>query len=488
MTVVKKLTSSRENIILAAMIHDKEALGRIVPIWSRDPLKAESSNIISQLCVDYFSRYGKAPRRHINGLARLWGEESDNTALVSLVERHLDVLREAQRGKYDVPTRQALDVFDKHMKEIRLRRLADSIQAHLDVGRLEDAEEVYKAGLSAQNRGAEDNEDCFHLEDDRDLTCTFEEEDVNLFSYGQELNKFWGNSLQRESFISLISPEGTGKSYWLMDMAYRAVQQRCRVAFFEVGDMSRRQIKRRWAARMAKHPRYPGEYQWPASMDKQGRVQHSTLSFQSGMDGGIVLAARDALRGNFIKSKNSYFYLSSRPAGTLSVSMMETILNNLEANHGWIADCVFIDYADLLAPPKGRYTEKRDQIAENWLQLRYIALKKKCLLVTATQCNREGYDARYGLRMRHVSEEKRKLSHVSHMVGINVTDEEKEEEKYRLNMLKGRDMSFKPNQFACCAGCLALGNPAVVSVFPVDYNPKGTSTKHTKNGRVREEA
>ena len=82
-------------------------------------------------------------------------------------------------------------------------------------------------------------------------------------------------------------------------------------------------------------------------------------------------------------------------------------------------DVVVVDYADILRPPPGRM-EPRDQANEVWKQLRALSSALHCLVVTATQANRAGYD-RELLGMTNISEDKRKLAHANGVIGINMT-------------------------------------------------------------------
>jgi hypothetical protein len=85
-------------------------------------------------------------------------------------------------------------------------------------------------------------------------------------------------------------------------------------------------------------------------------------------------------------------------------------------------------------------------------------------VVTATQTDADSYDAKV-LKRGNFSEDKRKYAHVTGMVGINQTDREKAEGLYRLNWVVLRELEFSESKCVWTAGCLAIGNPAIVSTF-----------------------
>jgi hypothetical protein len=65
----------------------------------------------------------------------------------------------------------------------------------------------------------------------------------------------------------------------------------------------------------------------------------------------------------------------------------------------------------------------------------------------------------------HFSEDKRKMAHVTGMVGINQTRREKERGVYRLNWVVLREGEFIEEHCVHVAGCLGLANPAMKSAF-----------------------
>lgn len=83
-------------------------------------------------------------------------------------------------------------------------------------------------------------------------------------------------------------------------------------------------------------------------------------------------------------------------------------------------------------------------------------------MLTATQADAASFDANL-ITSSNFSEDRRKLDHVTAMIGINSTDEEKECGIYRLNHIKRRDDDFSVGQVVYTASCLAMANPAVRS-------------------------
>lgn len=126
-------------------------------------------------------------------------------------------------------------------------------------------------------------------------------------------------------------------------------------------------------------------------------------------------------------------------------------------------NCVIVDYADIMAAADTKF-EKRDQVNQTWIRLRALSQRNRCLVLTATQIKAEGFDA-WLLGREHFSEDNRKYNHVTGMVGINQTDKEKENGIYRLNWILGRQLKFAEKKCVWTAGCLATGEPFLLSSF-----------------------
>ena len=163
-----------------------------------------------------------------------------------------------------------------------------------------------------------------------------------------------------------------------------------------------------------------------------------------------------------VKSKHSYLKLSCHPNSTLKVSGIRSILETW-AQDEWVPDVIVIDYADILdMSHKG--LEGRDCINQAWKELRALSQYYHCLVITATQTDAAAFDTGL-LRRKNFSEDKRKFSHVTGMMGINQTDDEKEMGLYRFNWLKLRDGVYSETRCVNVANCLALANPMIKSCW-----------------------
>jgi hypothetical protein len=299
------------------------------------------------------------------------------------------------------------------------------------------------------------------------LSLLDEEESEVMVHYPQGLGEFFGPHLQRDGFISFMAPEKRGKSFWLLDLAWRAVLERRRTMFYSVGDMSEKQMQWRFATRIARRPRFAGEIRVPYEIKKlkghESDVQRRVKTFKDRLFKSELRAGIQRVEQKVASQKA---FIKTYCASNSSTSVAD-IRADIEGKirEGWVPDVVVIDYADILAPEPGTSGQDyRHQINVTWQALRKLSQDYHVLLVTATQSDASSYKA-IVLRREHFSEDKRKLSHVTGIIGINQIEEEKLKGVYRLNWIVLREGSYSESRCVHVAGCLAIANPAIVSAW-----------------------
>jgi hypothetical protein len=108
---------------------------------------------------------------------------------------------------------------------------------------------------------------------------------------------------------------------------------------------------------------------------------------------------------------------------------------------GWRPDVTIVDYMDILAPEPDAPKEHRHQLDHTWKVARRFSQERKCLLLSATQSDAASYGKSI-TTMMNFSENKRQLGHVSGMIGINHTDEEKMEGGLNAGLVVAREKDF----------------------------------------------
>lgn len=474
MARIEDRTNTRDRRILQGMIVNTTVLGRIASRWTGQMFASPWSNIVADWCISHYQRYSKHPGRCIGDYLNEWAQAHDDEATLRILEKFLtDLSEDYEQLTEQINPEHLLDIANNHLEILSTRKLSDGIRENLDAGRLDKAQEIIvnytKIGLNSDS-----GVDLFI--DRTEVASVFADNLQTIVDYPKDMGLFFAGRLERDALVSFMAPEKTGKTWWLLELAWQAMIQRRRVAFFEVGDMSKRQIEERFLVRAAQHPlrsptgKWPYEIDYPVSLkvatvngnQKQAVVETERRVFKQPLDAAKAWAACERVMNIKVKSHDSYFKLSVHPNSSVNVLGIKSVLQYWQTKD-WQPDVVIIDYADILADLPGR-RDVRDNINMNWKQLRALSQELHLLVVTATQSDADSYERRT-LDRRNFSEDKRKLAHVTGMIGINVTSEEKEKNVMRLNWIVRREGGYSTSRCIFLATCLPLANPAVLSTY-----------------------
>lgn len=463
---VTKHDGANERVILTGMITSTPILTRIAGQWDKRGLfRSRSSNVIAQWCVDHCHKYGKAPNRAIEGLFRRWAERSRDKETADMVERFLSDLSGAYaRRRKELDVDHVVDLAVEHFNRTKLIELSESLTADADHG---DIEKALTRVHRFQPVSKEDDR-WVHLLHDRNAvrSALTKYREPPLITYPGGLGNFFLTSLRRDAFIALQGTEKSGKSYWLLDIAWRAIKQKQRVAFFQVGDLSQDQVVTRFVTRAMRRPLDPKPVLYPKFIEvreDQCEVQTEERMFKRAVNSKLAMREFQSI-AKMIGDTEAMplLKLCCRPNASLSIHGVKALLQSQERK-GWKPDIIIIDYADILAPPAG-IQDERQQINYNWQTMRSLSQEMNCLLVTATQSNAAAYKSKL-MDRSHFSGSKLKHAHVSGMIALNVSTIDKEQQVTRLNWLDRRDLPSIETLVCYSAGCISLANPAVLSSY-----------------------
>lgn len=456
---VQRHDGSQERQVLIGMIVDNEVLATIAPHWDRGLFSSKWSNLIGKWCVEYYSKYNKAPGPVIEELYQQWSVSADRENN-QLIEQFLGSLSgEYSKTKERLNTQFILDCAAKYFNYVKIKDLRDQIDGLLEIDKVEDAETLIRDFRRLEVGKGSGH---FPLLEKSVIDAVFAARNEILVKYPDALANFFENALERDAFVAFLGMEKIGKTWWLIDLAWRAMTQKRKVAFFEVGDMSQNQIMRRFLVRAARRPLNKRLLRFPTRLDPgiPPEVVHATHTYTDDLSPEKSWSVMQAITKEL--GGGEFLRLSVHPNDSISVAGVESIISSW-MRQGWVPDVVVIDYADILAPMNGT-ADTRDQINATWKRLRALSQSLHCLVATATQADAASYTSKI-LGKSNFSEDKRKLAHCTAMIGINQTQPEKDQGLTRLNYIVLRELEFSEEKCCYCAGCLGIGNPAIFSTF-----------------------
>jgi hypothetical protein len=450
--------------IVTGMVHDKYVCARIASIWPAGGLfSVDWANIVGQMIVKHYRTYERNPGASMRSVFEEWAVSPQaNEQTIGAVERFLQSLPD----EMDEPTEYVLDLAGRHFNRVYMNAALTEVKQCLDHG-LND--EALDRILNFKRINLGEGSYQLPLDDPGAWMAAGDyEKQLPLVSYRGDLDAFFNGVMQRGRLISFMAPDKTGKSFWLVDLVYRALREGRRVAYFDLGDGDQDDFLSRLACRTTGQPLYASEVNIPLPESSNSCTWGSKLEHQTvPMPGADMIVAKCELTRLVAEhSPENYASLlrtAFHAASTLDVQGLDSILHDWDRAEGWHPDVVVLDYADLLAAPQG-IKEVNEQIDTTWKLLHAIGKKHHCLVVTATQTSAKAYaNGEFLLSKEHFQGRKTKLAHVDAMIGINVTPAEREKGVSRINFIVRRKGAYSEKRYVTVAGCLGIGNPAILS-------------------------
>jgi len=460
----KKVDSSLERQFLTAMITSKAFLGALAPILDLSLLQTPYLKQLATWCVKFFNDYGDAPGKQIESLFHAWAEnESPEEADVDSIGDFLSSLS----GEFDeaspinVPF--LLDEVSTYLTLKRVALLKDNLTSHMLYGKKEDALTAISSFRTIDLGG----DIGFNpITSTQVVTEAFADVTETVVPFPGEAGAFLNPGFTRDSLVGVQGPEKRGKTFWCLEFAYRAICDRQRVAVFEVGDLSKKQLTKRWLVRMAGTPLWDKQCSGvmvPRKIElvegAEGKMRPEVESYKkkysAPLNEGIARASQKLFRRRHRLPKDKdYLRFSVHANSSINVKGIDSILRRWRQEDNFIPDVIIIDYADILASEDTK-KEARDQINDTWKALRRLSQEWHACVIAPTQANAASYDV-HTQSMKNFSNDKRKLAHVTGMLGLNQTSEEKKLGVMRLNWIVLRESEFHASECLWVAQCLPL--------------------------------
>lgn len=442
--------------ILSAMVMDNTVCARISSQWGSNGLfDSKWADLVGGWCVNYFRKYKAPPKDHIQSIYEEWNNNARDETTAGVVFDFLEDLSNEYSTDESRSSEYILDRAGEYFNKVRLRKAMEEAEFEMDRGKVKSAHNLLQTldkvelGEGALIKPAENYEAWRAAYDS--------EETEQLIHYPGIMDEFIGADMVRDNFVAFMGLDKSGKSMYLMDGAYRGVKNRKKVAYFECGDMSQNQVLRRLGQRSARKPNKPGVITLPTFIDHDDTIETKEKSFDEAVTAQEGFRAfRKRCRGKDL------FRLSCHPNSSIDVPTISGIAQDW-AREGWVADIIAIDYADILAaPPTTR--DNLEEIDMTWRLLRRLAQEMHCLVLTATQAKASAYTMKGKvLRKEHFSGRKTKLAHVSGMIGIAVSNDDKQKGISKLNWVVKRDGYYNEDRYINVAGCYPICSPCSIS-------------------------
>lgn len=459
----RRVDNRVERRLLTAMITSTEFLSQASYSLQPDLIEASHFRTVAQWCLEHFDRYREAPGRNIEATYQLWAADNEDSPQADAIHDLLEDLSESwEEDPEPINIPYLLDQLRWLMDRKSLAKLQDNVDYALSTGRPEDAWNAI-AECRPTDVLADTGLDPFR--DEEVWERAFSQSAEPLFRFPGDAGKFLNRALTRDALIGIQGPEKRGKTFWCIEFVMRALNERRKVAFFQVGDLSEAQVMIRIGTYLSQRPssqRQCGDVFIPTRVipprekddDLETEVRLKTFN-RPITRAGCVRAAQKFLRSRGMSRKTPFLKVSVHPNSSINIRGISAILARWEIMEGFIPDVIVIDYADILAPEDPR-AQTRDAVNDTWKALRRLSQERHCLVIAPTQADAASYD-QWVQNMKNFSEDKRKLAHVTGMLGLNQTEEEKTKAVMRLNWIVLRESPFRSKNCLWVGQCIEIG-------------------------------
>lgn len=506
-----------ERKIIIGLITQTEFLRQIEDKWKSEYIESATARRISEWCWEYFKKYREAPLENIemiymrklkrNRINKDEAEEFETDILPSLSDEY------AKKG---INITYLLEETKSYFKERKMILHNERLEYLLSKGEVEEAQKEIE-NFKIINDTDSDDENDIDLSDEKvlnEIESAFDTTYQSVIKFPGALGEFWNEQLVRGGFVTILSPEKRGKTYWLLEFMMRAYKQKRKVAFFQAGDMTKKQQLIRICIYLAKksnlekycgiqyipvidcvknqsdhcdkkirecnfgvfdmpedeirekitkkeliealkaNPTYKPCYNCPEwSRNRWGTVWLQERNIKSAL---TIVEAKKLVNKYFIQNKQS-IKLSTYVNGTLTINKIRNKLKKWK-EQGFVPDVILIDYGELLEVEK--LLDERSKQNQIWKGLRALSQEDEWLVIVPTQSDAASYK-KNRLELDNFSEDKRKYAHVTAMYGLNQDPfgREKELGIMRINRIVIREGDFHPSQEVNVLHRLQIGRP-----------------------------
>lgn len=389
--------------IAGLFARDTSFAKRVADLLEPEYFANEGTAMLIRICKDHLKRFGHTPdRTTLVSLLR------DMKAQNKLSSTQMEAVKEAVLGAYKADLTNGNFVAEKIAAFARHQAIQNAMLKSLPLlekGKFDDIRGLMVTATQVGLADEFEDYDYFEAIEARTskrediatgrvrrngITTGYERIDAHLYHHG------WG----RKELSCLMAPAKGGKSLGLGDFAKNASLAGYNVLYVSL-EVAKEIISERIDAALS------------------DTLMSELINDRAKVEAAIRAAAARA----------GVFKVLDFPSGTLKVTALERIIDKYR-DKGIVFDLVVVDYADIMAP-ENRNIELREGLRQIFVDLRAMAHKYNCAVLTATQTNRDGAKA-VTAKATDVGDDWNKARTVDILIGINATEQEKAAGEARL--------------------------------------------------------
>lgn len=450
----KKVDIEDEKKIAIGCIVSDHFLRDILPLLNDlSLLKSSYIKSVISWCIDYYKRYEKAPQEIIQDIFETKKKYIDREEYVNDIKDLLVHLNETYLDGEEFNAPYYFDKAQLYLKEKSLELLMSNINGLLKQGKIKEAEHIFTT-YNRLDKSMGTGTDL--LNDDELIADMFNSEEETLFSvpgaFGDYIKSFY-----RGDIAIVGAPSKRGKTFILIELSKYALLDHLNVLYISLEMKTHLMAKRIYQNLIGESKYQMTDFIDIPYFDKDNNIQYEQIK-KDGLTREKTIRFREKFKKHVKKGR---FKMLDPISGGCSVEEIIITLDNLAYYDDFVPDVIVLDYADIMAKDTDMKGSPLEITNEIYLRLkREIAQKRNCLLLSASQHNRQsiGNDS----EISNIAGNVRKYDHVSHWISLNQTKEEKAAGCIRIH-IEGRHDEFEPIDQVVCLQSLAIGRPILDS-------------------------
>lgn len=495
-----KAERQNENQLITGLIISDRVLHELYPSIKPEIFELEVSKKIISWIIQYWDKYNKAPKIHIKDIFEAERENLKQGLDVEVAE-FLNRLSEDYE-KEGINEDFIIDNGKKYLEERHLRKMANDVNALLDLGKTEEAKKIYegrkKIIQETNYRWVKP------FDDPHFMNQVFEEADSPLYKPRGAIGTLMGE-LRAGWLLTIMGPMKRGKSWIIQDLCFDALMSGKKTALISI-EMKDKHLAPRLYKQLGGFGDEGGLFVYPCfdcfhNQDNtcNKKIRKNKMEAPETFDplNPTSYDVCTACRGNYPEDKDYlptvWYFTTERPkldisevrkvakkfgkhfgknllrvisfpAFSATMDDIENALDELVDVEGFIPQVIATDYAGIMAS-KMLYKDPRFTIGEIVKDHKRMAQERNALVITGAQSlglgraalNKDMQDE------SDIAENAQILAHTDILASIDQTVDEKEKDIWRIGVLEHRWKKFNKRKQAMILNQLELGQPVIDS-------------------------
>lgn len=422
------ISGSLQENLLTLLVFDEKTAPIIANTVEIGLFESDFFKEIARVAIDFYRQFKEPAKEHIADLLESKLNDRKNTKTAELYKR---LITNLYQSRDTVNSTYVISQLTQFVRRQRLKAAIIEAAGLIKEDKIDEAENSVNKALKNKvevfNSGIEFTDPTKSLQ--------FFNIEQNAFPTGvPHLDKEFIGPAPGELFI-VLAPPNRGKTQFLVQIGKVCALNRKKVLHISL-EMSEILMAQRYVQAFFSLSKRKAEINVSRfihdDLGRLSRFQMEELKRPTLDDFKLEKALAEKIR----KLQHRIHLLIKRfPTGALDIDGFEVYLDSLERLENYVPDIVLLDYADLM---KLDYRNLRTSTGEIYKELRRIAVERNLAMVTASQSNRLGEDARI-ITLKHLAEDYSKAATADNIVAYCQTSAEMNLGLARLYIAKARN-------------------------------------------------